>query len=137
MRGLLYDGDPNAGWIFLLLTIVLGGAAAWSAGRALALTWRPIARVPVAMLALSLAVCFLHYALFGESRIPLARLAAAIARIGADPDGSLIEIATSLRYWLVTFVILAAVAAAGFRVTRIRQMRRQYPWVSQDKPEAL
>jgi len=95
---------PNTIWIFLGLTCVLGGAAAWAAGRALALTWRPFWMVPAYALALAGAVRFLHYALYEEPLLsaPLFALDAAV---------------------------LIAVAALGFRLTRARQMRERYGWV--------
>ena len=130
MRGLLYDGGPNAGWVFLLVTIVLGGAAAWASGRAMALTWRTFARAPAAMLALSAAVCFLHYALFDEAAIPLTRLGRAMSQWGSDPAGALAGAASALHYLGVTFVLLLGFAAAGFRLTRERQISRQYPWIA-------
>ena len=39
MYGILYEGDRLAS--FLLVTVLLGGGAAWLAGRAIAQTWRP------------------------------------------------------------------------------------------------
>ena len=119
MRGLLFDGGPNAGWVFLLVTIVLGGAGAWATGRAFAATWRPLSRILPAALGLSLGVCFLHYALFGE---------AALSRLAGDA-GAFGELAASLHYLAITFAILTGFAAAGFRLTRSRQLKRQYPWI--------
>jgi hypothetical protein len=90
---------------FLLLTVVLGGGAAWLAGRAIAQTWRPWWQGMLYMFILGGAVRFLHYALF---------------------DGTLLS---AWGYALDTAVALAF-AAAGFRATRTRQMARQYGFLS-------
>ena len=39
MNGILYEEDYIG--LFLLVTVVMGGGAAWLAGRAIAGTWRP------------------------------------------------------------------------------------------------
>jgi len=39
MQGILYE-EPSA-WLFILVTVVMGGWAAWMTGRACAITWRP------------------------------------------------------------------------------------------------
>jgi hypothetical protein len=86
---------------FLLVSVVLGGGAAWLAGRAIAQTWRPWWQGILYMLVLGGAVRFIHFALF---------------------DGMLTEPAGYVRDTLVTI----AFAAAGFRVMRRGQMARQY-----------
>jgi hypothetical protein len=93
---------PNL-WTFLLLTCVLGGAAAFATGRAIALTWRPFWQALAYMVPLTAAVRFLHYALFGED----------ILAVGPA---------------VLAFVILLAIAAAAFRMVQVRQMVRQYPF---------
>lgn len=92
---------PNTLWVFLGLTLVLGGAAAYAAGRALALTWRPFWMVPAYALALAAGIRFLHYALFEE---PL--LSAPLFALDA--------------------VTLITLAALGFRLTRAKQMAARY-----------
>ena len=128
MRGILFEGGPNAGWVFLVLTIILGGAAALASGRAVAQTWRSFAQLPFAMLMLAAAVCFLHYALFEEPTIPLGRLLGGIGLLWTDIAGGLAEVAAALHYLFVTFLIVLAVAWAGFRRKRASQMETQYPW---------
>ncbi len=89
---------------FLLVTVFLGGGAAYLTGRALALTWHPVA-VPVGyMVPLTMATRFIHFALF---------------------HGTLM----SLQFFLVDFAILTALTALGFRLTRARQMVGQYHWL--------
>ena len=50
-----------------LVTGVLGGGAAFLAGRAIAQTWRPFWSVVVYMAMLGAAVRFVHFALFEET----------------------------------------------------------------------
>ena len=50
LHWLLYEEDYFA--VFILVTVVLGGGAAWLAGRAIALTWRPWWHVLLYMLIL-------------------------------------------------------------------------------------
>ena len=91
-------------WIFLIMTVVIGGGAAFLAGRALAGKWRPI-WMPVAyMLLLGLALRFFHYALF---------------------EGAL----NSIHYYVTDTLVLIAAALLGYRLTRARQMTSQYPWL--------
>jgi hypothetical protein len=102
LANLLYE--DNAFGIFLLVTIVLGGGAAWLAGRAVALTWRPWWQVVTYSLILGLAVRFIHFSLF---------------------NGTLL----SLHYYLVDAAICLALGALGFRVARVKQMATQYHWL--------
>jgi hypothetical protein len=99
-------------WVFLTLTIILGGAAAFVSGRAIALSWRSIWQIPFYMALLAAFVRFLHYALFGE---PLLSLTLYAADFGA----------------LSTFAVL------GFFVMRRQQMHRQYKWAAGDDERAI
>jgi len=92
--------SDNAG-AFLLVTVALGGGAAWQAGRAVAQTWRPWWQAVLYMFILGAAVRFIHFALF---------------------DGTLLSLGA---YALDTAVAIGG-AALGFRTTRARQMARQY-----------
>lgn len=87
-----------------VLTVVFGCGAAWLAGRAIALTWRPPAMVLGAALLISVAVRFLHFALFEE---PLLAVGAFAVQTG----------------------IMLAVGLLAWRRTRARQMVRQYYWL--------
>jgi hypothetical protein len=100
---------------FLLVTVVLGGGAAFLAGRALARSWKSFARVAVYMLLLALAVRFLHWGLFMDATYESWR----------DMQGTLL----SLHYYLVDVIVLIAFAGLGYRLERARQMTTQYGWI--------
>jgi hypothetical protein len=87
--------------VFLLVTVVLGGGTAWLSGRAIAQTWRPWWSVVAYMLVLGAVVRFFHFALFG---------------------GTLL----SPHFYAVDTAIAFLFGVAGFRITRARQMTRQY-----------
>ena len=90
--------------VFFALTVIIGGGAAFLAGRGLALTWKPLWRLFFYMALLAAAVRFFHYALFG---------------------GTLL----SLYYYLVAYAVLVAAAVLGHRVMRATQMVTQYRWL--------
>ena len=98
--------EEGSFWIFVLVTIVLGGGAAWLAGRAVAGTWRPAWQVFVYCLILGCAVRFIHYSLFG---------------------GTLI----SGHYYLVDTAVLMAFGFLGFRAARVSQMVTHYRWINE------
>lgn len=91
-------------WVFLVLTVVIGGDAAFLAGRALAIKWRPVWMAAAYMIPLGLALRFFHYALFHAKLL-------------------------SLHYFLTDTSILIAMALLGYRLTRVKQMVRQYGWL--------
>lgn len=94
----------NGLWVFVLVTLVIGGAAALATGRAVAATWRPAWTVVPYAVMLTLAVRFLQYALFRQPFLAPGNLA-------------------------VDALVLLALALTGYRIARARQMTRQYPWV--------
>ncbi|MGE0230920.1 MAG: DUF6867 family protein [Flavobacteriaceae bacterium] len=102
MNGLLWE--ENSVWIFILVTVVLGGGAAMLTGRAIAQSWRSFAVAAAYMLPLAAAVRFFHYALFG---------------------GTLL----SLHYYVVDYAVILALAGLGYRIVRATQMARQYGWL--------
>ena len=103
MSGILYE--EGSIWLFLLVTIVLGGGAAWLAGRAIASTWRPWWHVAGYMLILGAAVRFIHFALF---------------------EGTLL----SPQFYGVDTVVCLFFGFLGFRATRVAQMTTQYSWIN-------
>jgi hypothetical protein len=90
--------------VFLVLTVIIGGGAAFLAGRGLARSWKPFWRVYFYMALLAAAVRFFHYALF---------------------NGNLL----SLYYYLVTYAVMLAAGVLGFRAMRTTQMVTQYRWL--------
>ena len=103
MNGILYEEDYIG--LFVLVTVIMGGGAAWLAGRAIASTWRPWWHVAGYMLILGAAVRFIHFALFG---------------------GTLL----SLHYYLVDSAICLAFGLIGFQAARAAQMASQYRWIN-------
>ena len=93
------------GWrVFLVLTVILGGGAAFLSGRGLSRSWRPFSHVFFYVALLAGAIRFFHYALF---------------------NGALL----SPYYYLVTYAVLLAAACLGFRSMRTTQMVTQYRWL--------
>ena len=100
----IYEGGENALWTFLLLTVVLGGAAAYSSGKAIAQTWRPYWHIPLYSLLLAAGVRFCHFALFEEPLL-------------------------SPTSYTIDFLVALFFASLGFRLVRARQMSTQYNWL--------
>lgn len=110
--GLIWETSLTA---FLLVTVLLGGGAAFMSGRAIAGGWKPFGRVVLYMLLLGFAVRFLHYGLFVGATYESWR----------DMQGTLV----SPHYYLVDTAVLIALAALGYRMERARQMTTQYGWI--------
>jgi hypothetical protein len=91
-------------WIFLIMTVIIGGGAAFMAGRGLASGWRPVWMAIAYMIPMGLALRFFHYALF---------------------EGNLL----SLRFFITDTLVLVAAALLGYRLTRVKQIVSQYPWL--------
>ena len=104
MSGVLYEEEYIG--LFLLVTVVMGGGAAWLSGRAIAATWRPWLHVAGYMLILGGAVRFIHFALF---------------------DGTLL----SPQFYAVDTLICLLFGYLGFRITRVAQMTTQYRWINE------
>ena len=108
--GIFYENSLQA---FIVVTLLLGGGAAWMTGRAIARTWGPLWLALAYMVPLTAAARFLHYAL---------------------ASGDLL----SLQYFVINLAILAAICALSFRVARTGLMARQYPWLyKQTSPVTL
>jgi len=103
MNGILYEEDYIG--LFLLVTVAMGGGAAWLAGRAIASTWRPWWHVALYMLILGLAVRFIHFALF---------------------EGTLL----SPQFYAIDTTVCLIFGFLGYRVTRVAQMTTQYSWIN-------
>jgi hypothetical protein len=103
MQGILYEED-YAG-LFLLVTVVMGGGAAFLAGRAIAATWRPWWHVAFYMLLLGVTVRFIHFALF---------------------EGTFV----SPHFYAIDTAVCLIFGYLGFRATRVAQMTTQYRWIN-------
>lgn len=86
---------------FILVTVLLAGAAAYMTGRAIASSWKSNRILIFYIALLAAATRFIHFALF---------------------SGTLL----SPYYYLVDFIVLLAIAFAAKRITRARQMVTQY-----------
>jgi hypothetical protein len=104
MPDYLYHGGDNVLWTFVLVTLIMGGGAAFISGRAIAHTWRPYWHVPLYMVGLALIVRFWHFALFDEPFV-------------------------SLKSYCVDFIVAFAAASFGYRLVRAHQMATQYGWL--------
>lgn len=93
----------NGALVFLLLTILLGGGAAFRAGRAVAEGWGELWPLAIYAALIAAAVRFLHFALF------------------AGP------LLSSTNFAIDTLVLIA-IATLSYRMRRVRQMTEQYAW---------
>lgn len=99
----IYHSGPNGLFAFVIVTLILGGLAAFVSGRAIAETWRPRWQAALYMLPLAAGVRFVHFAVFGEPLL-------------------------SARSYLVDLAILLVASMAGYLSMRRYQMERQYGW---------
>jgi hypothetical protein len=88
----------------VLLSGLIGGGAAWLAGRAIAQTWRPFGHVIGYMVLLGAAVRFAHFALFEATLL------------------------SPLSYAADTVFLLLA-GALSWRITYTNQIVKQYDWL--------
>ena len=94
---------------FLLVTLFLGGGAAWLTGRATAHTWSAWWKLVVYIGLLTVAARFIHFSLFGGTFfLPLE------------------DFPRALFFAAIDFVVLMALAVAGRLTARRRQMATQY-----------
>ncbi len=98
--------------VFILVTVVLGGGAAYMTGRAMARGWQPWPRLIVYLFLLCIAVRFIHFSLFGGTfLIPFS------------------NIPTAGPYFVADFVVLLIIGALGRQITRSEQMSTQYSFL--------
>lgn len=100
MEGILGASLP----VFIGLTLVLFGGAAFLMGQAVAATWRPIWQVLLYGALLTIGDRFLVYALF---------------------EGELLSVSG----YLVHAVVLIGIGLVAYRLTRAHKMVSQYPWL--------
>ena len=102
MENLLYE--EGGLWVYLVVTVILGGGGAFSTGRALARNWHDWPMVILAMAGLAFGVRFIHFALFEQTLL-------------------------SLQFYLADTLTLCLIGLFGFRFTRVGQMTTQYRWL--------
>jgi hypothetical protein len=90
--------------VFIGLTVILFGGAAFLMGQAIAETWRPVWQNVFYGLLLAAANRFLAGALFQRDWL-------------------------SLTQYLLDSAVIVGLAMLAYRVTRARQMVTQYPWL--------
>lgn len=92
--------------VFIGVTVLLTGFAAYMTGQALANTWRPMYQLFFYCLLLAAAARFLSYALF---------------------HGTLL----SLSGFVIDTAVLTLIGLFAYRTTKARKMVKQYPWLYQ------
>jgi Domain of unknown function (DUF6867) len=90
--------------VWLAITVIIVGFAAYMTGQAIAGTWRPYRQLVLYSLLLAGASRFLIFGLFGGRLF--------------SPIGYLIDLA-----------VLLLIGSVAFRLTRARKMVSQYPWL--------
>ncbi len=90
--------------VFIGVTLVLFGGAAFMTGQALGATWRPVWQVIVYGALLGVADRLLGFLLFGRSLL-------------------------SVPGYLIDAAVLIAIALIAYRLTRVSKMLSQYPWL--------
>ncbi len=108
---------------WLAITLVLGGPAAFATGKALASSWRSRAQLVGYVLLLSGFTGFLCWALFEVPVISASRILQALGQ------GDVAGLSAALAGYVVTALILIAIALFSFTHARSRQMARQYPFL--------
>ena len=91
-------------YVFIGLTLVLFGGAAWSMGRALALNWRSAWQVLPYGVLMGVADRFMSFALF---QAPLLHVMG----------------------FVINSLLLVAIGLVAFRIARTGKMVAQYPWL--------
>ena len=90
--------------VFIGITVVVMGFAAFMTGQALGDNWLPVWQLVIYVLLLAFVDRFLTFALF---------------------DGELL----SITGYLIDMAVLMAIAMFAFRLSRSRRMVSQYPWL--------
>lgn len=90
--------------VFIGVTFILSGFAAYMTGQALATTWRPARQVFLYSVLLGFADRFLTWALF---------------------QGQLL----SLSGYLIDTLVIFVITLLSYRLTLARRMTAQYPWI--------
>lgn len=91
-------------WVFVFLTVIIFGGAAFLMGQAIAETWRPAwQNIPYGLL-LTVGDRFLDGALFGGDWLDIGQ-------------------------YVIDAAVIIAIALFAYRITLARKMVTQYPWL--------
>lgn len=101
----LLGASPGA---YLGLVVILMGFAAFMTGQAVAASWKPVWQLGPYGLLLAMAARFLLFALF---------------------DGELL----ALPGFLVDLLLMVAIGLFAWRITHVRKIVSQYPWLYRRK----
>lgn len=104
--------------VFIGVVVVLGGGTAFLMGQAIAQAWSPWWHNVVYGALLAVAVQFLSYALFDG-----AFFIASLASSAAPPFD------TAIVGYFATTIVLVICALFAYRITLVRKMVVQYPWL--------
>lgn len=104
MQGLFFETDDSVRYVLRTIVFLLGLWTAWRAGKAAAEGWAEFPTVILYAIGLAIGMRFLHFALF---------------------QGPFL----SAFYFVLDFIFLLALATAGFRIRRTRQMVQNYYWL--------
>jgi hypothetical protein len=105
-------------WVFIGMTLILSGGAAFLMGNALAETWRPWWQNVAYGALLAVGTQFMTFALFHG---------AFIVESLVSSEGK--PLAQAVISYLVNAAVLIAISLAAYRLTLSRKMVRQYPWL--------
>jgi hypothetical protein len=102
----------------VVLTIIMFGGGGFMMGQALADTWRPWWQILPYSALLALGNNFLGFALFDG-----AFFIDSLFSKGAKP------LSEAILEYVIDFGVILAFACLGFRLTQVRKMPAQYPWL--------
>ncbi len=89
---------------FIIFTILMGGAASFHTGRAVASAWQPAWYSVTYAVLLAATIRFLYFAMLQQTLM-------------------------SAHYFIVDFCVLALAGYFGWRMKRKHQMKTQYSWL--------
>lgn len=104
--------------VFIGITVILSGGAAFLMGNAIAETWRPWWDNVVYGALLVFGAQFIKFGLFGGPFI-----IDSLASEGAKP------LSQAIVSYLIDAVVLIGIALVAYRATLAQKMVRQYPWL--------
>ena len=108
MQGLFFQSDSDGvHTVIRVLVMLLCFWTAWMAGKGASESWKNYPAVVLYTVFLSIAVRFIHHALF---------------------DGPMFS-GNALLFYAIDFVVLLVFSTAGFRYTRTNQMVNAYYWL--------